>query len=101
LICWEHLQLASITVAMGVTQYANESGWKGVIEYPNERFDLIWVIPTPYTEIARVEGEQVPVLDDGKTPDQDSSGRQSREVTLALLSFVSVHIIYSLLISLN
>jgi hypothetical protein len=56
LICWEHGELAKIAEALGV---------KGKVEYPSDRFDLIWTVLTPYTEIASVTSENIPGLDDG------------------------------------
>jgi hypothetical protein len=101
LICWEHTQMANITAAIGVTQYANESGWKGDIEYPHKRFDLIWVIPSPYSEIVSIEGEHIPILDDGKTPDQENSATLFRKFSMSLFMLVSAHILYALLLSLG
>jgi hypothetical protein len=69
LICWEHSQMTNISSAIGVTGYAENSGWAGIpVEYPHKRFDLIWEVPPPYTKIKTVQSEQVPGLDDGKTP---------------------------------
>jgi hypothetical protein len=99
LICWEHVQMSDIAVAIGVTQYAEESGWSGVIEYPHKRFDLIWVIPTPYTQIVRVEGEQIPVLDDGKTPTPGNFAQPSRSISILLFVLVIVHFIFALMTS--
>ena len=97
LICWEHVQMAAIAAAIGATQYAEESGWTGVIDYPHKRFDLIWVIPEPYTQIMSIEGEQIPVLDDGKTPTQGHAARLSDQTSLSLLLLVAAHIVYNLL----
>ncbi|CAI6028353.1 unnamed protein product [Clonostachys chloroleuca] len=63
LICWEHHALAGIAKAIGIQGYAASTGWTGEIEYPDSRFDLIWVVPPPYTEITEVRSEKVPVLD--------------------------------------
>ncbi|KAH0345010.1 hypothetical protein KCU83_g8031, partial [Aureobasidium melanogenum] len=43
LICWEHGELTQIAEAIGV---------KGAIEYPDDRFDVIWKIQSPYMELA-------------------------------------------------
>ncbi|KAH7255068.1 uncharacterized protein BKA55DRAFT_736492 [Fusarium redolens] len=64
LICWEHHALAGIAKAIGVQGYAAATGWTGEVEYPDSMFDLIWVVPPPYTEITEVRSEKVPVLDD-------------------------------------
>jgi len=55
LICWEHGQLDLIAQALGVP--AAEA------QYPDDRFDLIWTIPAPYTSIVSVTSEGVPGLD--------------------------------------
>jgi hypothetical protein len=34
------------------------------IEYPSERFDLIWTVVKPYDEIVDVTSEAIPGLDD-------------------------------------
>jgi hypothetical protein len=52
LVCWEHGELAKIATAIGV---------QGEVKYPGDRFDLIWVIRHPYTEIGEVGSE------DGRT----------------------------------
>ncbi|KAK9244577.1 hypothetical protein V1506DRAFT_540875 [Lipomyces tetrasporus] len=64
LICWEHDQLAKIAEAIGVKKYATTSGLNGKITYPDNRFDLIWMVPKPYKEITSVLSENVPGLDD-------------------------------------
>jgi hypothetical protein len=56
LICWEHVQLGLIAQALGVP--AEEA------QYPDDRFDLIWTLPAPYTSIVSVTSEGVPGLDD-------------------------------------
>jgi hypothetical protein len=64
LVCWEHGQLADIAKAIGVEGYATDSGWEGKVKYPDDRFDLIWVVPPPWEEITEVKSEEVPGLDD-------------------------------------
>jgi hypothetical protein len=60
LICWEHGQLSLIAKALGVIKE---------VKYPDDRFDLIWMVMEPYTEISSITSEQVPGLDDGlETP---------------------------------
>ncbi|EMT70464.1 hypothetical protein NOF04DRAFT_5791 [Fusarium oxysporum II5] len=65
LLCWEHHSLEGIAKAIGIQGYAAATGWTGEVKYPGDRFDLIWVVPPPYTEITVVGSEQVPDLDDG------------------------------------
>jgi hypothetical protein len=65
LICWEHGQLSAIAEAIGITAYGEGSGWSGPVVYPGDRFDLIWVVPPPWTEVVEVRSEKVPGLDDG------------------------------------
>jgi hypothetical protein len=57
LICWEHHRLTAIVKALGVKGYSEKCEWTGEIAYPKQRFDLIWVVPPPYDEIALVESE--------------------------------------------
>ncbi|KAI6765965.1 hypothetical protein HG530_007035 [Fusarium avenaceum] len=64
LLCWEHHNLANIATAIGVQGYAAATGWSGEVKYPDSMFDLIWVVPPPYTEITGVWSEKVPGLDD-------------------------------------
>jgi hypothetical protein len=96
LICWEHTHLTNISFALGATQYAEGSSWAGMkVEYPHKRFDLIWVIPSPYTEIISVQSEQVPGLDDGKSPNPPgNSAVSSRMVSLPLCLSVILNIVY-------
>jgi|SRR3569833_141715 len=69
LICWEHGWLAKIAEQLGVKKYADSTGFQGdEVKYPSDRFDLIWVVPSPYTEITEVLSEQVPGLDDDTLP---------------------------------
>ncbi|KAF4334820.1 phosphoglycerate mutase family [Fusarium beomiforme] len=65
LLCWEHHSLSGIAAAIGVQGYAAATGWPNPVEYPDDRFDLIWVVPPPYTEITEIRSEKVPGLDDG------------------------------------
>jgi hypothetical protein len=46
-----------------VEGYAAASGWQGEVKYPDDRFELIWTVPAPYTEIVSVTSENVPELD--------------------------------------
>jgi hypothetical protein len=61
------------------------------IEYPHKRFDLIWEVPPPYTEIANVRSERVPGLDDGKSPKPpgNSAGRAGSALILLLFCMAS------------
>lgn len=76
LLCWEHGQLAKIAEAMGVKGYAQGAFAAGIptgdggsdetdggVKYPGDRFDLIWTVEAPYTEILSVTSEAVPGLD--------------------------------------
>jgi hypothetical protein len=88
LVCWEHSQMTNISVALGVTRYGKGSGWSGLpIEYPHKRFDIIWEVPSPYTEISKVESEQVPGLDPPR-----NSARLSQTVSVQLFSVVILNI---------
>jgi hypothetical protein len=60
----DDLALVGIAKAIGVQGYAAATRWTGEVKYPGKRFDLIWVIPPPYTEITEVRSEKVPGLDD-------------------------------------
>lgn len=57
LICWEHHNLSDIAKAIGIKGFAESSGWSGKLQYPDSRFDLIWVAPAPYDEITQVLSE--------------------------------------------
>ncbi|KAF2667539.1 hypothetical protein BT63DRAFT_294535 [Microthyrium microscopicum] len=97
LVCWEHSQMRDIAAALGITRYSDQSGWTGPIEYPHGRFDLIWVVPTPYTQIATVESQKVPDLDDGNSPiPPENSARQSKSLPMALMTIVVAHFMYKL-----
>ncbi|SCN92691.1 related to phosphoglycerate mutase family protein [Fusarium fujikuroi] len=61
----KHKSLEGIAKAIGIQGYAVQTGWTGEVKYPGDRFDLIWVVPPPYTEITVVGSELVPGLDDG------------------------------------
>ncbi|RDW85142.1 hypothetical protein BP6252_02732 [Coleophoma cylindrospora] len=67
LICWEHGELAKIAQALGVTGFTGRPDCQVV--YPDDRFDLIWTVSEPYTEISQVESEDVPGLDGGAVKD--------------------------------
>ncbi|CAH0046199.1 unnamed protein product [Clonostachys solani] len=54
LICWEHNELTSIAEELGV----DDAG-----DYPDDRFDLIWTLPSPYDTITSETSEQCPGLD--------------------------------------
>ncbi|GMG08848.1 unnamed protein product [Aspergillus oryzae] len=54
LICWQHEALTDIVKKLGA---------KDAPEYPNDRFDLIWTDPSPYTKITETTSEQCPGLD--------------------------------------
>lgn len=57
LICWEHHNLSDIAKAIGIKRFAERSDWSGKLQYPDSRFDLIWVAPAPYDEISSVLSE--------------------------------------------
>lgn len=67
LICWEHGQLKEIAKALHVKGYSEESGWTGKVDYPGDRFDLIWTLHEPYHEIKTVTSEGVAGLDKDTT----------------------------------
>jgi hypothetical protein len=50
---------------MGVRGYSRSTGERGRIRY-GHRWDLIWVIPYPWTKITEVRSERVPGLDDDR-----------------------------------
>jgi hypothetical protein len=73
LICWEHHKLSGIAKAIGIKGFAESSGWSGKLQYPDSRFDLIWVAPAPYDEITQVLSEdtgQNGVLNDSEVTKQ-------------------------------
>ncbi|KAH1376872.1 hypothetical protein KXW57_007079 [Aspergillus fumigatus] len=54
LICWEHDAL---------TEIVDKLGDDDAPSYPDDRFDLIWTDPYPYSEITAQTSEQCPGLD--------------------------------------
>ncbi|KAJ5720086.1 hypothetical protein N7493_006964 [Penicillium malachiteum] len=58
LICWEHHRM---------TDLVEELGYEDAPEYPDDRYDLIWTDPYPYTDITEIVSEKCPGLD--WTPD--------------------------------
>ncbi|KAL4869864.1 hypothetical protein BDV12DRAFT_70233 [Aspergillus spectabilis] len=54
LICWQHGALTDILEELGVDDAP---------EYPDDRYDLIWTVPSPYDEITAETSEQCPGLD--------------------------------------
>jgi len=69
LVCWEHGELAKIAEAMGVKKFAKDVDVEHhhKIEYPGDRFDIIWTVVKPYDEIVAVTSEGVQGLDDGNS----------------------------------
>ncbi|KAK6540507.1 hypothetical protein TWF694_009297 [Orbilia ellipsospora] len=64
LICWEHGELTKIADKIGVTGFGESTGLAGQpVVYPDDHFDLIWVVPPPYNLITDVWSERVPGLD--------------------------------------
>jgi len=55
LVCWEHHRLQDIATAIGV---------QGAPVYPEDRFDVIWTVDTPYTQITSITSEHCPGIDD-------------------------------------
>ncbi|KAJ5577420.1 uncharacterized protein N7459_006384 [Penicillium hispanicum] len=49
LICWEHRRM---------THIAEELGDEDAPTYPDDRFDLIWTYPSPYTEVTEITREK-------------------------------------------
>lgn len=74
LVCWEHGQLSAIAEAMGAEGYAKRSGWSGPIDYPDDRFDLIWTMSSPYQVIDSVTSEGIPGLDSARTGEPVAKG---------------------------
>lgn len=70
LICWEHHALGKIIKDIGVKKYSKnvpealQNEVDGKIEYPDDRFDIIWTIKKPYDKIDSVTSEDVKGLDD-------------------------------------
>ncbi|KAJ5092665.1 hypothetical protein NUU61_007535 [Penicillium alfredii] len=54
LICWEHDALTDIVKKLGA---------KDAPSYPDNRFDVIWIDPSPYSKIAATTSEKCPGLD--------------------------------------
>ncbi|RYP10540.1 hypothetical protein DL764_000593 [Monosporascus ibericus] len=54
LICWKHGEMKTVAKRLGA---------KGVKDYPDDRFDLIWTLPYDYKEIVSIESENCPGLD--------------------------------------
>ncbi|CAL5867352.1 uncharacterized protein PFLUO_LOCUS1568 [Penicillium psychrofluorescens] len=54
LICWRHGRMREIEMLLGVLE---------LLEYPSNRFDLIWTTPYPYNNITDVRDEECPGLD--------------------------------------
>ncbi len=78
LLCWEHGELGDIVKEVGVEGYGEgvpevvqklgtetEGKERGEVEYPDDRYDIIWTVESPYGEIAAVTSEGCPGLDDG------------------------------------
>ncbi|KAH8758729.1 hypothetical protein F5882DRAFT_337617 [Hyaloscypha sp. PMI_1271] len=59
LICWEHGVLSKIVKALGV---------KKKVEYPGERFDIIWEVKYPYATLEWAGSENVPGIDGPQNP---------------------------------
>ncbi|KAJ5611684.1 hypothetical protein N7528_008789 [Penicillium herquei] len=60
LISWRHKNIGEIQEALGSHE---------PVEYPNDRFDLIWTIPYPYDRITVTQSEECPGLDAKEHPD--------------------------------
>ncbi|KAI1609575.1 hypothetical protein EDD36DRAFT_422518 [Exophiala viscosa] len=60
LICWEHHRLQGIAQAIGV---------QDAPVYPEDRFDVIWTIESPYDRISNITSEHCPGLDDAHASD--------------------------------
>lgn len=54
LLCWEHSELHDIVKALGD---------KDAPDYPDDRFDIIWVDPPSYDDITDMYSEDCPGLD--------------------------------------
>ncbi|KIW18877.1 hypothetical protein PV08_03166 [Exophiala spinifera] len=55
LICWEHHHLTDIASAIGVVDAP---------AYPDDRYDVIWTLESPYDKISSVTSEHCQGLDD-------------------------------------
>ncbi|KAL4809857.1 hypothetical protein BDV18DRAFT_156237 [Aspergillus unguis] len=56
LICWEHDALTDIVEELGVDK-------DDAPEYPDDSFDIIWTLPSPYDEVTSETSEECPGLD--------------------------------------
>ncbi|PHH88920.1 hypothetical protein CDD83_6882 [Cordyceps sp. RAO-2017] len=74
LICWEHKRIKKIAKALGA---------RYVDKYPKRVFDQIWVDPYPYDEIADIQSEHCPGLDD--RDDYDYFSRRSAKFAQGIL----------------
>ncbi|KAJ5207513.1 hypothetical protein N7491_001858 [Penicillium cf. griseofulvum] len=54
LICWEHDTITDILETLGVQDAPH---------YPDDRFDLIWTVPSPWDKITEETSEHCPGLD--------------------------------------
>ncbi|CAG9989612.1 unnamed protein product [Clonostachys byssicola] len=54
LLCWQHGQMNNILEALGAEDVEN---------YPEDRYDLIWTVPSPYDEITAETSENCRGLD--------------------------------------
>ncbi|KAK7223425.1 hypothetical protein V2G26_011428 [Clonostachys chloroleuca] len=54
LLCWQHGQMNNILEALGAEDIEN---------YPEDRYDVIWTVPSPYDEITAENSENCPGLD--------------------------------------
>jgi hypothetical protein len=51
---WQHGQMNNILEALGAEDIEN---------YPEDRYDVIWTVPSPYDEITAETSENCPGLD--------------------------------------
>ncbi|KAJ6093042.1 hypothetical protein N7486_008331 [Penicillium sp. IBT 16267x] len=54
LLVWRHKSMSTIAELLGVKDY---------MEYPKDRFDIMWTIPYPYDRVTEVKSENCPGLD--------------------------------------
>ncbi|KAJ5224914.1 uncharacterized protein N7469_008417 [Penicillium citrinum] len=59
LVSWRHGTFTDIEKYLGV---------KDVLEYPDDRFDLIWTLPWPYDTVTDIKSEDCPDLDASVSP---------------------------------
>lgn len=73
LIGWEHVRLRHVAEAIGasnVPKYPGKLAQRGECDCimltrdPDDRFDLIYTLPPPYTKVQSVTSESCPGLDD-------------------------------------